>query len=102
MIKKIKDKDISDISLRDENEFYIGDIVQIKMPKWLNVKNALVCGYNSYTNKWIVKYTNTKSNIKYDEVDEEYIVKIKETTIEINPVSKIHKYDKELFKYLQK
>lgn len=94
-------KDITDLSKRDNGEYYIGDIVQIKMPKWLNVKNAILCGYNHITDMWVVKYLNTKSNIKYEEIPEKFIVNIKETTIKINDKKIIHKYDKELENYIK-
>ena len=94
-------KDISDLSLREPGEYYIGDIVQVKLPKWLNVKNGIICGFNHITDKWIIKSFNTKSNAKVEEIPEECIVKLKETTIKINNKRSVHKYDMELYKYLE-
>ena len=99
MINNYNKKDITNIALREDGELYIGDIVQIKKDGWLNVKNCLLCGYNYRTQKWIVKYFNTKSGIIYEEIDEKIIVKIKETTIKINTSNNIHPYNLEILNY---
>lgn len=93
-------KDITIIENREPGEYYIGDFVQVKRPGWLNVKNATLCGFNRNTGKWIIEYSNTKSGIKYDEIEEIYIVKLKSTSIKINDISDVHKYDKEIYNFI--
>lgn len=92
-------KDIYDISNRQQNEYYIGDIVQIKILNQVGVKNAMIAGYNHLTDKWIVKYENIKSGIKYEEVNSEQIVKIKSSSVIIN--NKIPKNYLELENYIR-
>lgn len=90
--------DVKSIDKRKENEYYIGDIVQVKLPHFITVKNGMIAGYNHITKKWIIKWDNIKSGIKYEEVSEEYIVNLKSSSILINV--NIPKNYKELEKYI--
>ena len=100
-MKKFKYNDnIEIIENREVNEYYIGDIIQVKIPNQVGVKNAMIAGYNYLTNKWIVKYENIKSGIKYEEVDSEQIVKLKNSSVVIN--KRVPKNYLELEKYINK
>lgn len=99
-MKNIKyNEDIKLIDNRKENEYYIGDIVQVKLPNLSTVKNGMIAGYNHLTNNWLIKWENTKSGIKYEEVSSDLIVKIKESSVFVN--DKIPKNYKELEEYIK-
>lgn len=97
-MKKRYIKDITLIDNRKENEYYIGDIIQVKIPKQIGVKNGIIAGYNYLTDKWIVKYDNIKSGIRYEEVSTEQIVNLKGSSVIIN--TKIPKNYLEIQNYI--
>lgn len=94
-------KNITDLSLREVGEYYIGDVIQVKKPGWSYVKNATIAGYNHRDDMWVISYHNTDSGVKYDEISEQEIVLLKDTTIKLNTDEELHKNMIEIEKFMK-
>lgn len=95
-------KDITDVSKREPNEYYLGDHIQVKKPNEITKRNCVIVGYNHKNKKWIVKYDNTSADTPYDEITDENIIELKGNVVEINTNKEIHPYMLEIEKLMNK